>query len=147
MCSTFNIYINKEQNTVNIFLSPEEVVLSRGQPWRWRSSRTERPGRLVLAGHFGLDALAVVVVNHLVGHFCEHALSQSSWRCLRRRRGKHQSYCSYKTSKLKVFILNITASFLTNHYCSLAFYSQFTLNHLHFTFPLNIFKIIHQLLD
>lgn len=34
------------------------------------SSGAELPGRLVLAGHFGLDALAVVVVNHLVGHLC-----------------------------------------------------------------------------
>ena len=80
-CSTFSIRINKEQKTVNTCAVWE-------QRRRRRLSGAERPGRLVLAGHFGLDALTVVVVNHLVGHFCKHALSQSRWRRLRRKKKK-----------------------------------------------------------
>lgn len=33
------------------------------------TSAAKRPGRLKLAGTFGFDALAVVIIHHLVGHF------------------------------------------------------------------------------
>lgn len=57
----FNIRINKK-TTKDSRRVPRFVL------WRRRRSGAEGPGRLEVARHFGLDAFAVVVVNHLVGN-------------------------------------------------------------------------------
>ena len=55
-----------------------------------RRSGAEGPGRLVVGHAFGLYALAIVVVHHLVGNLCQYTLGKSSRRGLRERESERE---------------------------------------------------------